>query len=581
MMAYGFLEKELERVAVETMLRLENIRGRLKPLVAAGDKKAAQLDTFLAALTASVEGKARLYHRIKIGELTQKLGIGDSNFSASVRVKELLEGLSLAELVMDCRVQTARKVLADTEISVATTSDLVGFNLVRTFHDNFVRLVGETPQEYSRRTRAGRPPIFRLSCEAMIRRAGNGELTLEEQFLLRDTLAERFPAVFGVPQPVEVPQPIDAEEWERFQAQTRLWPRLVEMSFDEQLCVVRGWPVATPALFRFLITKSRETGRKNKLQGVEGSKVALASLESSRLLLSEVAIYPLKAEGLAWLGNAHRLNMEFLEADTEIRKAVAMVEARDVGAGVTGVVFFLYATLRMFQRRHDKAEELFERSLRSIDQTDDATWKARILRQAASAAIYAGKSDEALDYLRRAKALATTAEDLFSADYHGIVALERAGCYEQAALALDQLRSVEPPSMRWRLELEWVGGSIAEGLGHLEAAEAKYRNLLRSFTALDEPFDTALISLDLATLCVDMVKLDEAHQLSAVVYQFFSSARVCDETLRSLEALGHATRRGTITRVILQDLRGTLRRDPWLELRQAQEKAQGPQSRIP
>jgi AraC-like DNA-binding protein len=567
----GFLEKALQRAAAETLLRLEDIRTRLKPLTATGDKKASQLDTVLAALAvpAADGGKARLYHRIKVGDLTRKLGIGDSNFSASVRVKELLEGLTLAELVIECQIQTGQQILADTEIQVSTTSDLVGFNLGRTFNDNFVRIVGETPQEYRQRVRSGLPPMFQFSCEAVARRVDNGELTHEEQLLLRDTLAERFPAVFGVAPPVEVPQPIDSEEWERFQAETRLWPRLVEMSFEERLRVVDGWPAATPALFRFLVTESRQEGRKKKSQGVEVCQLALASLKSWRSQLHETAVYPLRAEGLAWLGNAHRLNVDFFNADTASRKAVAMVEARDVGPLVAAIVFFLHATLRMFQRRHDEAEVLFERSLHCVDQTQDATWKARILRQAASAAIYADKNDEALEHLRRAKTFATTAEDLFNDEYHIIVILVRARLYEQAATAFDELKNVEPPSMRWRFELEWVGGNIDEGLGRLEAAEAKYRALLRTFTALDERLDTALISLDLAKICVETAKLDEAYQLAAFVCHFFSAARVCDETLQSLEVLSRATRRRTITRAILQDLHSTLSRDPWLSLQKA------------
>jgi len=129
--------------------------------------------------------------------------------------------------------------------------------------------------------------------------------------------------------------------------------------------------------------------------------------------------------------------------------------------------------------------------------------------------------------------------------------------------------------MRWRFELEWVGGNIDEGLGRLEAAEAKYRSLLRIFTVLDETFDTALLSLDLSTICVEVAKLDEAYHLAAAVCHFFSGARVCDETLQSLEVLGQATRRRTITRAVLRDLRTALRRDPWLALRQVQQKAQG------
>ncbi|HEX7186536.1 MAG TPA: hypothetical protein VF756_32245 [Thermoanaerobaculia bacterium] len=81
---------------------------------------------------------------------------------------------------------------------------------------------------------------------------------------------------------------------------------------------------------------------------------------------------------------------------------------------------------------------------------------------------------------------------------------------------------------------KWVKGKIDHGLGRLAAAESLYRAARDGFLAEGIPYDTALVSLDLAILYAEQGRTAELKQLAAEMVPIFASRQIHREALAAL-----------------------------------------------
>jgi tetratricopeptide (TPR) repeat protein len=534
-------EKQLEKAAAPTRDRLvrdlDRVSERVKPIVRAIDR-----NLFSPSF--------------QVSTLLPKLGIRDH--SAVIWFSKEFEGVGPWAYACDCRLEIGGRLLKQTSLKVfriAIATCYSPHNFSRAFK-KWSGSGGLTPTEYQLNPTSGETP----------------QATQEDQECHR---IDPYPQVCGVQQetPREIGTPltwplrplIDTEAIERFDA-AELWPRLTKLTFSEQREVVQSWTFWTPGPFKFFHQKAREEGRRDKKRGRQVAQLTLDCLDGNEDRL--VRVHELWVEGWSWLANAQRLDLDFSESEASFREAEGILDTHDLSdAWVAGVFYFLKGTLRMFERKHDKALALFDRALPPFKNAGDVHFQVRTLLHRTTALSYADLLEQIEPTLDRATILLQEAPDeelSFKIAYAMTNALVRTGHFGRAETKLislaDQIAGIGVPV--WRNQIRWRQAMIDHGLGRLRAAETKYLNAWRGFQALNEPRLEALVALDLSLLYSELGEIARVLEFAPMVCQFFEVIGLYDETLTALQLLSDTIFKAEITTDLLSHLRSLLRSDP-------------------
>ncbi len=87
---------------------------------------------------------------------------------------------------------------------------------------------------------------------------------------------------------------------------------------------------------------------------------------------------------------------------------------------------------------------------------------------------------------------------------------------------------------------KWVQGKIARGLGQPAEAEALLLAARDGFLAAEVPYDTALVSLDLASLYAEQGRTVELKSVAEEIFPVFASRGIHREALAALLFLRQA-----------------------------------------
>lgn len=484
--------------------------------------------------------------------------------SSAVYFHEL--GTTPGKYLSDARMDIAAHLLLATHYQLWRVADLLGLS-VRTLARRFKDRHGLTPEEY-RLHGSGIPGETADGRVEKIVQGVHGRLDEPDGAALAGTVAgvlDRLSVYYPRPSSAPAfPLILSGRDVEAYQVRDRIWPGLRVLPFEEQryrVLACRGF--STPAFYELLHRQSREEGRKDRQRGVELAQLALDSLEANAETLG--AYYSvLRPQACAWLGNAHRLTLDFLAADGAIDEAVRGLEKiRDPFA--TGIVYLCQGTLRTFQRRYDEAEKVFRTALLAFEDADNRQWAITAAIYQASSLTYQGRLESALEALLGVSDLPEYAEliayDLFC-DIAAV--LERLGRFREAEKYLDHVRSTPAfDDSKWRHH--WVAANVDQGLGRMDSAESKYLLTSRLLEELDEPLYCALLQLDLALLYIGQQRVAEVAEICKKIVPVFESLRLYEETLVSVQLFGSAISQSAVTRDKLHDLRLALRRDPLVQ----------------
>ena len=375
---------------------------------------------------------------LTIGGALQALDIVDSAISTEMTHTV---GYPPRDYVGRHRVATAQRLLAETDVPVSQVWPLVGFGNYRSFLRIYRLWAGESPIDTRRRLR--RNDGLDLDDPQSWRRAERGELEAEEVVEFRDQFAQRYPDVLdesAAPlSDAEPPLIVDGAVFERFQAEHVVWPALRDRPFEQQLAIVQRSRFTTPALFDLLRDKSRDEGRRQRSRRLELARLALASLDASAEALGP-RIRELRALGWAWMGNAQRLEYDFLAAEGSFRKALAQLRG-DRDSLAAGDVYERHATLRTFQRRYQEALDLLDRSREIFERFGDSQRQILVLMDRSMAEVFAGRPHDAVESLETAITLADGDErTTFQLNVSMAFALTQTDRYREAAEILKDLR---------------------------------------------------------------------------------------------------------------------------------------------
>jgi len=255
----------------------------------------------------------------------------------------------------------------------------------------------------------------------------------------------------------------------------------------------------------------------------------------------------------AWahLGNARRVHGDLPTSDAAFGQAAAFWQAGEDETGLfdEARVLDLEASLRRAQRDLPAALALLDRAL-VADPTGSRA--GRILVKRAKTLEEMGNYEEAIATLRRALPLIDGQRQPrlpLTVRFNLLVNLCDAGRYAEAE---ESLRSVQELAERLGNELDlvryvWLQARIAAGLGRVAEAEAAFQQVRREFLARRIAYDAALVSLELAALCLDQGRPAEVQAIAAELLPVFKAQKVTREALGTVHLFCDAARQETLT----------------------------------
>jgi tetratricopeptide (TPR) repeat protein len=107
---------------------------------------------------------------------------------------------------------------------------------------------------------------------------------------------------------------------------------------------------------------------------------------------------------------------------------------------------------------------------------------------------------------------------------------------------------------------KWVRGKIARGLGQLGQAEVQLTAARDGFLAEGIPYDTALVSLELAHLYTEQGRMEDLKRISADMLPIFASRNIHREALAALAFFQKAVETERATAELVANIADYLRR---------------------
>ena len=251
--------------------------------------------------------------------------------------------------------------------------------------------------------------------------------------------------------------------------------------------------------------------------------------------------YPeLEALALAYQSNACRASGNFEAAKVYMDMARSQMRSHGVmNLEATARIFSMEAALQIDIRHFPTAAKLLDRAdtlYRLISQPED---RAKVLLQKATCHYYSGQHQLSISATHEALVtLPANAEPrlmLCARHNHAtyLCALDR---YEEALAILEEglplYASFKDEATQVRLA--WLKGKIAFGHGALDTAERLFEETRASYQHQKQPYDAALVSLDLALVYAEQLRTDELRALTDEMVHTFTRYELHHEAVAAL-----------------------------------------------
>ncbi|HWM91952.1 MAG TPA: tetratricopeptide repeat protein [Thermoanaerobaculia bacterium] len=302
----------------------------------------------------------------------------------------------------------------------------------------------------------------------------------------------------------------------------------------------------TWGFYELLVERSLETATRDPNLAEELGRLAfgLSDRLDANLYGAEV-VEDLRGRAWAFIANARRVRSDLAGADEAFLVARSHLRKGTQDPLEIAVLLDLEASLRRAQRRFDESERLLRQAAEIFLRHDDPHRSGRSLVKLSTVHYFAGNLEEALADLRRSLDLLDVEQEprlRLCAQHNLIWYLTEAGHFEEARGVYRETRPLyrdfaEPWVQNRR---KWVRGRILRGLGHLVPAESLLLTARDGFLAEGIPYDTALVSLEIATLYAEQGRTTELKRLAGEMVPIFSSLHIHREALAALAFLTQA-----------------------------------------
>jgi len=337
-----------------------------------------------------------------------------------------------------------------------------------------------------------------------------------------------------------------------------LWARLARYSFDQQIALVElGQKFRHRGLCRLLCNESLKAARDSADRALALARLALRIAELAPGEPEEQA----NLRGFAGfhLGNALRVKGElkpgaeaaFSHAKTLWEEGAAVANPLDAVR-----ILDLEASFRRDQRRLPEALDLLDRAL-ALDVSGRRAGRLLINRAKTLEELddYAG----AVETLRRAAPLVEREGDpqlLFAQRFNLLFDLTHLGKHAQAAAGLPEVQALAARNGNALdgVRLTWLEGRIAAGLGRVDEAIVLFSRARSEFAARDIPYDTALVTLELALVYAEQGRTAQVKALARQSGPVFEAQDVHREALAAFALFRRAAEEERITVSLLRRL---------------------------
>src|SRR5258706_3885957 len=331
-----------------------------------------------------------------------------------------------------------------------------------------------------------------------------------------------------------------AYEIERAQA-VALLPELLAQPLDRRLLMLRNSPrFQTWSLSQLLLRRSREQYFQDASSGESLAQLALEVLEHlDASYYGLESIEDLRARAWAYVANSRRIKADLRGAEQAFALAFAALARGTRQPMERAILLDLRASLLRVQRHFGEALRLLRRAIVVFRQLGEQHRAGRSLVSMSTVHHEAGEPDKAIPILYQALELIDPTREprLLLVSWHNLIdGLADIGRFMEAQKLLVRARPLyrqfpQPWSRNPRI---WGEGKIARGLGQEREAEALFLRARDGFLAEDAAYDTALVSLDLASLFAKQGRVKEVKRTAEEMMPIFSSRQIHRETLAAL-----------------------------------------------
>jgi tetratricopeptide (TPR) repeat protein len=302
----------------------------------------------------------------------------------------------------------------------------------------------------------------------------------------------------------------------------------------------------TWGLLECLIERVRERTFESPRAALDLARLGLALAECLDAgYYGAERIEDLRGRTWGFIANARRVASDLAGAEEAFETATGHLRM-GTGDPLERALFLdLRASLRRDQRRLDTAKHLLLRALRLYEDVGETHRAGRILISLSTLHEHGGTPERAIPLLQEALTRIDAGREprlLLSAQHNLITNLAEAGRFMEAHGLFIQARPLYAsfPDAWTQSRRHWVAGKIARGLGQAREAEAHLLAARGGFAVEKAVFDTALVSLDLASLYAAQGRTAELKEVAGEVLAIFAAGQVHREALAALSYLRQA-----------------------------------------
>ncbi|HEX4955839.1 MAG TPA: hypothetical protein VF017_20820 [Thermoanaerobaculia bacterium] len=341
--------------------------------------------------------------------------------------------------------------------------------------------------------------------------------------------------------------------------------QLLAVNAHQARLLLRNKPsLPSPALVRALLRQA-ETCRSSD---VERAQLAAERSRQVAAVLRErgtapYLVWDLEAQSLIVSGNLHRLQDQLQRAERAFGEASRAVRLGSGDPLLAAELAAQLAALKRDQRHFDEALRLLEIAERRFRRAGDLHQAGRVLLLAATTWRQVGQ-------LSRALACHLEAADLLDFErepglrykvLHNLVVLyEQLGQPGHALLIHAQLGRVRDVQLARtdRLREHWLEGWLLASLGAAEQGRGILDQVRRAFLAEKRSYDAALVTLDLARLCLQQGLQGEVRRLVGEMLPVFAALEIEREAREAVSLFLQAAEAGRLTPELIGAVRAGL-----------------------
>jgi len=475
-------------------------------------------------------------------------------------------GITTGAYIKDCKMEVVGRLLrADCRFTMEEIAEIVGYAESASLCRGFESWSGQKPTEFRERY-FGRKSAGVESPDLKFLRTGWAH-GIEFERADTSEIEEFLRGIFEIKNlegshfPTENPLLV-AEEW-FLAGEFGRW--LIELPAEERAERIQLADVfQSTALFEYLLEQSRVQGRGDRERGVWIAELALESLKGLTWRLSAEEMVHQRIRGLAYLGNALRLSIDFSGAEKAFSEVGLLANVVSTAPPVfQAEVVFFKACLRMNQRRREEALSLAENALTHLSRDGHIKLRVEAMTLIGSIQGLRGCWFEALRRFRAAGEQAKGLRDpylLISVESGLVWANIKMGNLAAANVSLCKAFGLVETHNQATCSpyLHWLKGIYAAEKKELEQATESLSEALTDFQEQKNYGYAAAVALEMAIMLSWQDRYSEVLETASLSLSILKELELDDESLVLIATLKTAVEKCEVEVALLHRFRSRL-----------------------